>query len=93
MVFETKEEALDALEATRQDWLSAARAVARTIGKEGRAITVNDVRALAPKLPDDVDPRVYGAIFNTPEWEFVAYVKSARKVSHARPVAQFRFIG
>lgn len=92
MAFETKDEALMALEIARSEWLAKARLCARQIARSGIPITVNDVRKVAPELPDNVDPRVYGALFNTPDWQCLGYVKSARRVSHGRPVAQFRLV-
>lgn len=92
MTLETKEEAMQALETSRSEWLGKARAAAVSLARDGRAITVNDVRPVAPTLPDDVDPRVWGAVFNTPDWEFVRYVPSLRRTSHNRPVAQHRLV-
>ena len=90
MTFATKDDAMIALEAARADWLLSVRAMARHIGKSGKALTVNDLRKVAPPLSDGVDPRVWGAVFNTGEWECLGYVKSTRRVSHGRPVAQFQ---
>lgn len=90
MTMQTKQEAMDAFEVHRAEWLAQARTIALQLGKSGAPITVNDVRKVAPPLPDSVDGRVYGAIFNTPDWECIGYVKSTRRVSHGRPVAQFR---
>jgi len=90
MTFQSKDEALDYLEAARAEWLAEARAWARTFAADGRAITINDVRAGGPPVPDDVDPRVCGAVFRTDEWVNIGYTRSARKLSHGRPVARFR---
>lgn len=92
MRLSTKEEALDALEASRADWLAVARGVARVIARSG-PITVNDVRKKAPPLPDGVDGRVFGAVLRGPEWKFEGYVKSTRRTSHGRPVARYRLVG
>lgn len=89
MTLATKQDAMDAFEATRADWLLAVRAIARQLGQHGTPITVNDVRNVAPELPPAFDPRVWGAVFTQSEWENIGYTKSARKVSHGRPVARF----
>lgn len=91
MTFQSKEEALDALEATRAEWLAAARAWARQYARDGRTITINDVRTHGPAVPDGVDPRVCGAVFaDRAMWECLGYVRSGRRLSHGRPVAKFR---
>ena len=90
MTFETKDEAIDALEVARADWLATARAVASKLGDQKPFVNVLDVRRAAPKLPDGIDPRVFGAIFRTPGWEFVTYRTVKRKTSHDRPIADFR---
>lgn len=92
MTFSTKDEALDALEATRREWLDAARAWARAYASTGRAITINDVRRDGPALPDGIDPRVCGAVFRGSEWINTGYVASARRLSHGRPVARFELV-
>lgn len=87
--FATKLDAMNALERARADWLLVARAHARLAGQGGRAITVNDLHGIVPPLPSNLDPRVWGAVFNSSEWECLGYVRSRRKLSHRRPVAQF----
>lgn len=99
MPFASKDEALDAMEEARGQWLAFARHAARVCvtdkinaGKPPE-VTINDVRDRAPPLPTGVDPRVYGAVLRGPEWELVRYVPSARTRSHKRPVALYRFVG
>lgn len=89
MTFPTKEEAFDALEFARSEFLSSARAVARQLGRDGQPVTVDQVRIHGPKLPSGVDGRVYGAIFLREEWKAVGYIKSSRKTCHNRPICQF----
>lgn len=94
MITATKEEAFDLLEAAREEWLAAARFRIKAFAKTGTAVTVNDVRNLGPELPDGVDGRVYGAVFmERGVWENLGYTKSTRRVSHCRPVCQFRLVG
>ncbi len=94
-IFETKEAALEALEIARKEYLVRARRAAKTYAiylGPPRLVTVDDVRKECPP-PPNVDPRVMGAIFNTPDWETVGYIRSARKACHTRPIAQFRYVG
>lgn len=89
MTFSTRDEALDALERARAEYVDHARTIAARICAVGDCITVDDIRALAPP-PDGVDPRVMGAVLRAPQWQRVGYVNSRRLVCHKRPVAQFR---
>ena len=93
MTTQTKEEAMTLFEQYRREWLHAARAFARGLGKAGVVVTINDVRKFGPPIPEGVDPRVAGAVFLRSEWERLGYTSSARRVSHGRPVAKFRLIG
>lgn len=94
MTFATKQAAFDAMEMTRAEWLAAARAWLRQYARGGRIVTVNDLIAYGPPLPDGVDPRVRGAVFNEKGvWENLGYTRSFRRLSHGRPVAQFRLVG
>lgn len=90
LVFKTKEDALEALEIARRDYLEEARAAALTL--KHKRITIDDVRELCPP-PESIDPRVMGAVFNTPDWEAVGYVRSKRTTCHKRPIAQFQYVG
>lgn len=71
------------------DWLAEARSIAERIGMTGKYVTVNMVRELLPP-PEDVDPRIMGAIFKRKDWERVGYVSSGRSTCHNRPIAIFR---
>lgn len=76
-------------EATREGWLSAARDVARQIAARHGRVTIDDVRALCPP-PEDVDPRVMGAVFRpTKQWACVGYERSKRSTCHNRPIGIF----
>ena len=88
-----RDKVLTLLEKTRVNYIAKARQTAVQLSESGRIlVTVNDVRALCPP-PGDVDPRVMGSIFNTPEWEPAGFVNSDRTTCHARPIRQFRYIG
>lgn len=76
-------------EESRKDWLESARTAAFSLGAGGRVITIDDVREVCPP-PDDVDPRVMGAVFTRSDWECVGYQRSRRSACHSRPVGQFR---
>lgn len=77
------------LEERRADWLARARRVALELAKDGRLITVDDVRQVCPP-PPDADPRVMGAIFAGKDWECVDYFRSGRRACHNRPIGLFR---
>lgn len=94
MTFQTKQDAFDALEAARAEWIAAARAWLRQYARDGRVVTVNDLIAYGPSLPEGIDPRVRGVVFaEKGVWENLGYTRSARKLSHGRPVAKFRLVG
>lgn len=91
MTFKTREEALNALEIARADYLANARNVAKEIAVNGNGTcTVNQVREVLPP-PDGIDGRVMGAIFNKSDWQNMGYVSSDRGVCHKRPIALFRY--
>ena len=87
MTFDTKTEALDAMEAARADWLASVRSFL-SLAPFGDRMTVDDVRKVFPP-PKDVDPRVMGCVFRAPHWQPVAFVNSGRKTCHKRPVRLF----
>lgn len=89
MTLETKDEALDALEQARAEYIAEARSVAASICEIGASITVNDVRRLCPP-PGGIDPRVMGAVLRKPQWASLGYVGSKRKTCHGRPVSRFQ---
>ena len=84
------QEVLPRLEAgeVRAAYLAEARAVAWRLGAKGREVCVDDVRSVCPP-PEDVDPRVMGAVFVRRDWVLVARANSQRRMSHYRPVALF----
>jgi hypothetical protein len=87
MTFKTQEDAFQALEEAREDWLLAARSF---LGSHpvGTRLTVNEVRDAVP-LPDGIDGRVMGVVFKGQPWEMVGYKKSHRATCHKRPISVF----
>ena len=76
-------------EATRAEWLANARDAAYRLASERGCITIDDVRDACPP-PEDVDPRVMGAVFRRSEFQRVAYRQSRRARCHFRTVAVFQ---
>lgn len=84
-----KETHFDLLERTRGEYLETARACARKLLKKQTYVTVNDIRKACPP-PEDVDPRVMGAIFAPSEFESLGAVRSDRTECHGRDIKRFR---
>jgi hypothetical protein len=84
---------VDLFEEHRAEYLAAARAAILAFARDGRIVTVNDVIEFGPPLPDGVDPRVRGAVFQRDVWERLGYGPSDRRLSHGRPVQRFRLKG
>lgn len=80
---------LPIFEETRPAYLAHARRIAAELGRDGRRITINEVRNAAPP-PEGIDPRVMGAVLTRSEWVKVGYENSSRRTCHGRPVAIFR---
>lgn len=85
----TKQQAFDLFEQKRAELLTYARWVAVKLAFERGTITIDDVREIV-KLPDDINPKVFGAVFKTPEFELVGYTKSTRTIAHQRPIGMYR---
>lgn len=84
-----RDESLAKLETTRAEWLKRARSAARQAwASRLRPITIEHVRAMID-IPEGFDPRIMGAVFNTPDWECVGTVNSTRKACHGRSIRQF----
>jgi len=88
-MIETKQQALDLFEETRQNFLKKCRSVARDIARTKESITIDDVR-LQVQLPEGLDGRVFGAVFHSDEWEKVGYINSKQKENHGRPIGVFK---
>lgn len=87
-MLETKQQALNLFEKTREDFLRHCRWTAHRIAERKGEITIDDVR-LQVKLPDGIDGRVFGAVFDK-DWEKTGYVNSKQKENHGRPIATWR---
>ena len=87
-----KKQALDLFEIKRKEFLSNARWVAKRLAYKKGQVTIDDVREQV-KIPDFIDGRVMGAVFNRDEWEKVGYINTKVKSSHGRPVAVFKLLG
>jgi hypothetical protein len=85
-----EEAVLPLFEEHRGDWLAHARATARHLAAD-RDITIDDVRQLCPP-PENIDPRVMGAVFAGNDWRCLRYVSSHRGVCHKRPIGLFRLV-
>lgn len=92
--FQSKEEALEALEIARIEYLAHARVIAVKLAKEqGGLVTAYDVREVCPP-PEDIDHRVMGAVLKGPEWEPHGFIENPRKGwGYNHPVRRFRYIG
>ena len=85
----TKDQAMQAFEQHRAEWLASARAEAIRIYKNKQApISIDEVRMACPP-PEGADPRVMGGVFNLKQWRKTGYRNSWRRACHNRPVALF----
>ena len=84
-----EQQVLPLFEMHRAEWLAEARALALSLGADGRGVTIDMVRAECPP-PREIDPRVMGAVFTRKDWQNMGYIKGFRSTSHGRPVAVFK---
>ena len=84
----TKQQAMDLFEKTRIEFLNYARWWAQKIYKEKGNVSVDDIREKIA-IPQGLDGRVLGAVFNRKDWKKVGYQSTRVKTSHARPVGIF----
>lgn len=89
MKTETKQQAFLLFETNRAEFLKYARWMAKQLAEKRGVITIDDVREVV-SLPEGIDGRAFGAVFNTPEWETVGFTRSKNKLNHGRPISQFR---
>ena len=87
---QTKEEALSLMEERRSAFLAKCRMEAFRIFNNKGQVTIDDVRDVV-ELPEDIDGRVFGAVFNSKSWERIGYTTTKRKSSHRRPIAIFKY--
>lgn len=88
----TKQDAFDLFEVHRAEWLMEARAEAEAIGRETGTCTADQIHKVCP-IPDGIDGRVMGAVFLKRDWKPGAFVLSARKACHKRPIRVFHWKG
>jgi len=88
MKTETKEQALIILENTRSEFLQTARQIARTVYAIKGHVTIDDIRERI-EIPENIDGRVMGAVFNRSEWKSIGFTKTKIKTSHSRPISVF----
>lgn len=85
----TKQQAFNLFENTRKEFLDNCRWIAVRIAKEHNGcVNIDQVREQVT-TPDGVDPRVYGSVFNSEEFEKSGYTQTTRKTSHGRPISVF----
>lgn len=89
MTSQFEQHVLPLFEPSRADYLAHARRVAAELGRNGKRITIDEVREAAPP-PAGIDPRCMGGVLTRSEWVKVGYENSGRKTCHGRPVAIFR---
>jgi hypothetical protein len=88
----SKQQAFDLFAQKRKEFLEYCRWVAVRLYKQRGNITIDDVRDEVP-LPLGINGKVFGAVFNTEDWELISYVKTTRQTSHGRRVAVWKYIG
>jgi hypothetical protein len=84
----TKEEVLDKFEETRTEFLRQCRIIAYEVFRNNGRVTIDDVRGRV-EIPNEVDGRVFGAVFNSKEWQRIGYESTKVKSSHRRPIGVF----
>lgn len=78
---------------TRGPWLNQARAAAKRLAASNGTVTIDQVRDVCPP-PDDVDPRVMGAVLRTgKDFVRIGYCTADRPESTGRQIAIFRLAG
>ena len=90
-LFQSRDEALDALCIAREGYVAVARRKALELLETRPVVCIDDIRRILPP-PDNVDPRVMGAVFRRPYFRKVGYTQSqacGREAPHQRPVALF----
>lgn len=55
-------------------------------------ITIDEVRKACP-LPEDIDGRIYGAVFKQDDWIALGFTQTLVKSSHGRLIRKFLFKG
>jgi hypothetical protein len=84
---DTKQQALDLFEEKRKEALADCRWIAKRIAQQNNGYCNIDLVREQHKCPDGVNPKFYGAVFNSAEWVHSGYKITSRKTSHGRPVS------
>lgn len=87
---QTKHQVMSLFEENREGLLVWARNVARQLARQQGTVTIDDVRRRI-EVGQEVDKRVFGAVFMGKKWECVGYKKSTVPTSHSRPVGIWRY--
>jgi len=87
----TKQMVMDLFEVTRAEYLEKARIWADRIARHNGTVTIDEVREYCPP-PEDVDPRLMGAVLSTKEFRCIGYRKSTRSKCHHRPIGIFELV-
>ena len=81
-----KQVALDLFETHRANYLADARMMAKLLyGVRNEPISTDDIHKHCP-IPDGIDPKVMGAVFNKADWVPVGYAQTKRKIAHSRTI-------
>lgn len=81
---------LDLFENTRGEYLARARSAAYKLLQTREWVTSDDIWLICPP-PADINKKVMGAVFNSPEFEGTGeYIRTKRKTSHGRAIQKFK---
>ena len=83
-----RDAALGLLERTRAEWLAYARRYAVLHARLHGSVCADDTHRRCP-IPEGLDPRVMGAVFQIKELVPDGYVPTKRPEAHARPIRRF----
>ena len=84
-----RDQALDALERTRGEYIAWAIVVAHNVIAEQGFVTADDIHEHCPP-PADIDPRVIGAVLCPRNFFYVGTVTSRRAINHGRTIGVWR---
>ena len=88
-----KEEGLDAIEASGQEFLRLMRAEAMRISGGRGWVTSDDLRVYASQNNlEPIHQNVWGGIFRGPKWKVVGRRKSAVPDSHSREIKVWQYV-
>ena len=79
-------------EATKADYLAAARSFAIYYSQIHGSVSINEVREAVP-VPDDVHPSVLGAVFRGHQWQPDGYTVAKHPSAHARTIRTYKYLG